>query len=116
MNDPELIRLFEDERQRLFTPRADFCRRVMLRLDEKPLPQTTIWETALDSMRPITAAALILIAALLGLQVFQIPEPNRGPIQIALDLEIPDIEQMLYLEANPPESVVLEELIVVGME
>jgi hypothetical protein len=82
----------------------------MLRLDDA-VPQHTISDTTLGTMRAFAAFATAAILALAGLGSLKIPEPERGLTQIYVDLEIPSVEQESYIDVPPPAELILDDLV-----
>jgi len=108
---------FEQEKQRVFTPPADFNYRVMQGLPERNSDPETLWDSILLLKRPILAATLGSVITIFGLNMMSTPEPTRGPTQIYLESELQPGEELLYVEADTPSTpIVFTQLISVDSQ
>ena len=103
---------FDAERKRVFEPDAFFAKRVMVRLDSRPLPDYGIWDVVPGSARPVLAVALMLILCFVLVELFVPQMPQRGMIEAYLESEQNPTDSFLYSEADIPSGQeVLEQVI-----
>jgi len=109
--DSRLTELFEQERERVFTPAPGFCGKVMSRVRQEPVQQT-LWENALATGWPMLAAALTCVLAVIGMNVMIPATPSRGLMEIYTELEVPAAHQALYVDVDTLSTpVVVEQMI-----
>jgi len=107
----QLNDFFETERKRTVNPDPFFTKRVIARLDERPAQEVGIWDTVLNSARPVLALALMLIFCFVAVEMFVPQLPQHGMIESFLE---PDQspESFLYTDTDlPSRQDVLEQLI-----
>lgn len=99
----ELNNFFKEEQKRVFEPGPYFTQRVMSRLASARSLAPSMWEALPSASRPVMAAALVVLFAVLMLQIMAPVQPNRSAIEAYLNKDLSPREQLLIV--NPGMSV-----------
>jgi hypothetical protein len=114
--DSELTELFRQERERVFTPTAGFCERVMFRLQKESEQQQTFWETVLAASCPPLGATVVCLLVLMGVRMMLPVTPSRGLSEIYAESEVPPGLQAIYMDVDTPSTTVVFEQLISGDE
>jgi hypothetical protein len=113
---PELNKLLNEERKRVFEPDQYFVQRVMARLKEQAREAADVWEIVPSATRQIFAFVLALFLIFLTLEMFIPITPSRSMVEAFLEPEQSAAESVWYTDIESPETPtsqqVLEQLIV----
>ena len=101
-----LKNFFNEERKRVFEPGPYFTQRVMARLSKRA---PGMWDMIPRATSQVLGLALVLLFFALAVQILMPVEPKRGPIEAYVGQDLSLRERMLYIDADVPASLPLEE-------
>jgi hypothetical protein len=106
-----LNEFFKQEQKRVYEPDPYFSHRVIARLKEQSVSESSLWDTIVASTRPVLALALTIVFALIAIHLWVPVEPARGMIESYFSSEVSAGESFLYSDSEtPPSHDMLEQL------